>query len=426
MATWIKATDSKPVNKEDTPLKIKDLGFVIGWYDPVCCFWKTDFDQYYQDEEVEWLDESPIPTTGDELKEEIENLLEGISTANGAKPLSLELCSDIASEIMKIVDSKVRPALPLPEKDVKEDEFIKKHLAIIRQKTMSALIETHIVRARSSLKPSIEHFLSGGNCNGMFREAILKMLDIAYKWKGEPAAPALPLSVVEELEKANPWSAPHVTVDIDDVISLIRKVAVKYTGREDVCFLDIDLFKNKLKELMATSVKNAQVQPLPLSIVEKLEKANPYANDGQLRVDKCDITWRQCVSTLRELIKDQPEIRKIENVTPESLAAVIETYATGKFRSGFGDEFSYSRDELISAAREVIEVCRIHASVSTQPAVADSKVMELTNILTELNKALDNYWNGDRKSDSLVKKIVSWQNKAYKALTQYNQSYSKK
>ena len=58
------------------------------------------------------------------------------------------------------------------------------------------------------------------------------------------------------------------------------------------------------------------------------------------------------------------EIRKIKNVTPESLALFLESVASHTWSNG---EYSYTKDALVNAAREVIEICRIHCSVNSKP-----------------------------------------------------------
>jgi len=57
------------------------------------------------------------------------------------------------------------------------DPFIQKHLAIIMEKTRECMIEMHIQQNREFLRPSIQNFLEGGNVNGQFRIAVMKMMN---------------------------------------------------------------------------------------------------------------------------------------------------------------------------------------------------------------------------------------------------------
>ncbi len=62
--------------------------------------------------------------------------------------------------------------------------------------------------------------------------------------------------------------------------------------------------------------------PIPVSIVEQLEKANPYGESTSNRSMGKSLGWEECTSKLRELIAAQPEIEY--KITPDILEKMKE------------------------------------------------------------------------------------------------------
>lgn len=60
---WIKASERLPENDHDRPIKAFG-SYYLSWYDKSSNKWLTDHDNSFQNEEVEWLDESESPSQG--------------------------------------------------------------------------------------------------------------------------------------------------------------------------------------------------------------------------------------------------------------------------------------------------------------------------------------------------------------------------
>jgi hypothetical protein len=81
------------------------------------------------------------------------------------------------------------------------DEFIEKHLAIIREKTKESLIEVHIARMGELEKASVKHFLETGKVSGSFYLRLKDMLEGFAGWKSKEETPS---TLIADLEAANP------------------------------------------------------------------------------------------------------------------------------------------------------------------------------------------------------------------------------
>lgn len=118
-------------------------------------------------------------------------------------------------------------AYPIPVKqEPPSDAFVRKHLGIIKHKLIVAQTEVHLTRIRNLIRPSIEHFLSGGNVNGMFLEAIEKIVEGMKGWTGklgqqEPQADADLMAIAlakycSPYGKANPETYAYIQGLKDD------------------------------------------------------------------------------------------------------------------------------------------------------------------------------------------------------------------
>lgn len=110
-----------------------------------------------------------------------------------SKPTGNFLCSECDTAYDDYRAGCPRCTPPQPKEVAAEDDpFIQKHLAIIRDKTMDALIVNHIERMWGGLEmASVQHFVETGKVNGSFHQRLKEILTIAYKWQSQqPAKPA--------------------------------------------------------------------------------------------------------------------------------------------------------------------------------------------------------------------------------------------
>jgi hypothetical protein len=81
--------------------------------------------------------------------------------------------------------------------------------------------------------------------------------------------------------------------------------------------------KSQIKNYAAIAGASVSLpSPIPVSIVEQLEKANPYGESTSNRSMGKSLGWEECLSKLRELIAAQPEIEY--KITPDILEKMKE------------------------------------------------------------------------------------------------------
>lgn len=107
---WIKASErlpGVPIDKQDRPLKVIDSRvYDIGWYNREKKKWFTDSYNEYNNEDIEWLDESeqPIPVDIAHYKDLLDRMADGLRAILGRheKPETVTICTpgEIAAKLL--------------------------------------------------------------------------------------------------------------------------------------------------------------------------------------------------------------------------------------------------------------------------------------------------------------------------------------
>lgn len=244
----------------------------------------------------------------DEVREDIENILYSIQNKEGNSHLfTTELCSEAADEIIKSIQGH---AIKLEEnKGQQGEQSLKGSVSEVLKESgglWQACTGCHetVDGQETGHYPYNDTFQSyqGSGCHECGGIGVVWNDYSDYEQKISPT-PSLPLSIVEALEKANPYVKHASSSALND--------SEIWT---ECC--------SKLRELIATCAKNAQVQSLPVSIVEQLEKeirlcfidaCNAYREDenretipakGFHEISK--VVAKEVCSKLRELISSTP------------------------------------------------------------------------------------------------------------------------
>lgn len=127
-----------------------------------------------------------------------------------------------------------------------------------------------------------------------------------------------------------------------------------------------------------SSENQSSAQPtIPLSVIDELEKANPYLHWHGPSLDG-KTTWEQCVSKLKELLQSQPTTRNIRSVEePPKYAESVQAMMKGleDLREYLGEVGSFEddvvkRDIMYQQSSDLLNALNIikqYANANYQP-----------------------------------------------------------